>query len=95
MIFVAPVKGKAEVMGRHKDDDGFLDRECCICGRVFLPAVQHIFRISGKWCCTYPCYLKLQANIEAQRAADRERQRAARKAKKQTSGKTEGEKYGD
>ena len=72
---VAPAKGRAEVMGRHKMDEGFAERECCICGRVFLPAVQHIFKVTGRWCCTYPCYLKLQAQIEAEKAAEK----AARK----------------
>lgn len=62
-------------MGRHKMDEGFAERECCICGRVFLPAVQHIFKVTGRWCCTYPCYLKLQAQIEAEKAAEK----AARK----------------
>ena len=92
-------------MGRYKDDAGFAERECCICGRVFIPAVEHVFRVSGKWCCTYPCYIKLRADIDARAAAERARKIAARKAherkraqrsekaaasKNETSEKTEG-----
>ena len=71
-------------MGRHKMDEGFAERECCICGRVFLPAVQHIFKVTGRWCCTYPCYLKLQAQIEAEKAIERERKQAGSMAKRNT-----------
>lgn len=63
-------------MARTKNVDALVERECCICGRVFLPAVQHVFKVTGRWCCTYPCYLKLQAQIEAEKAAER----AARKS---------------
>ncbi len=72
-------------MGRYKDDAGFAERECCICGRVFIPAVEHVFKVTGRWCCTYPCYLKLQAQIEAEQAAEREKalaERAARRARR-------------
>lgn len=60
-------------MGRNKGNEGFAEKECCICGRVFLPAVEHVFHVTGRWCCTYPCYLKLQAQIEAEKAIERER----------------------
>lgn len=72
-------------MGRNKGHEGFVEMECCICGKIFIPAVEHVFRVTGRWCCTYPCYLKLQAQIEAEQAAARDRvrtQRAERKARR-------------
>ena len=69
-------------MAINKKEDCFTERVCCICGRVFLPAVEHVFRVTGKWCCTYPCYIKLQAQIEAERALEKERVRAKREARK-------------
>ena len=93
-------------MAEHiKRNDVFAEVTCCICGRVFIPAVEHVFRVSGKWCCTYPCYIKLQAEIETRKAAERalkivarkahERKRAQRRekaaaSKNETSEKTEG-----
>ena len=69
-------------MAEHiKRNDVFAEMTCCICGRVFIPAVEHVFRVSGQWCCTYPCYIKLQAEIETQKAIERARKIAARKAK--------------
>ena len=68
-------------MGRDKKEDGFAEKKCCICGRVFIPAVEHIYRANGRWCCTWPCYVELKAQIEATRAAERARRIAARKAK--------------
>ena len=29
-------------MARTKNVDALVERECCICGRVFLPAVLHL-----------------------------------------------------
>ncbi len=92
-------------MHRNKGNEGFAEKECCICGRVFIPAVEHVFHVTGRWCCTYPCYLKLQAQFEAEQAAEKERMRAERAArrarrraqaavspKNETFVKTEGEK---
>ena len=70
-------------MGRYKEDAGFAERVCCICDRMFVPAVQHVFKVTGRWSCTYPCYLKLQVQIEVEQAAEREKalaERAARRA---------------
>ena len=94
-------------MAEHiKRNDVFAEVKCYICGRVFIPAAEHVFRVTGKWCCTYPCYIKLQTEIETRKAAERalkivarkakERERARRRAqalalpKNETSEKTEG-----
>ena len=68
-------------MDRNKGNECFAEMVCCVCGRVFIPAVEHVFRVSGKWCCTYPCYIKLQAEIETRKAAERALKIVARKAK--------------
>ena len=70
-------------MGRSKKSDVLIERECCICGRAFLPAVQHVFKVTGRWCCTYPCYLKLQAQIEAEKAAGRAASKNPKRLRKQ------------
>ena len=79
---VRQTRGKGQVMSRTKNVDALVERECCICGRVFLPAVEHVFKVTGRWCCTYPCYLKLQAQIEAEKAAEHAKLRAERAARK-------------
>lgn len=69
-------------MAEHiKRNDVFAEVTCCIHGRVFIPAVEHVFRVSGKWCCTYPCYIKLQTKIETRKAAERALKIVARKEK--------------
>lgn len=71
------------MMAINKNMDGFAERECCICGRVFIPAVEHVYRVRGRWCCTWPCFVELKAQVDATKAAQRARKIAARKAKEE------------
>lgn len=89
-------------MAINKNVDGFAERECCICGRVFLPAVEHVFHVTGRWCCTWPCYVELKTQIEVAKASERARKIAARKARRRalqenshTSVKKGGEEHGN
>ena len=36
------------------------EKICCVCGRRFVPAAQHILRIGNRWACKPTCYLALQ-----------------------------------
>lgn len=49
------------------NEEFLTERKCCVCGRKFLPAPFHVYHKGARWCCTYSCYLKLQAQIEAAR----------------------------
>ena len=40
------------------------ERRCHVCGRRFIPAPQHVYHKSGKWCCKWSCYTKLLDEIE-------------------------------
>ena len=73
-------------MPRRKinEDPALRETKCCICGRVFVPAPQHVFRRNGKWCCRWTCYSKLLAELEANK------KRAGRPKKKK-----KGEDHGD
>ena len=89
-------------MNRNKGHEGFAEMECCICGRVFIPAVEHMYHANGRWCCTWPCYVELKTQIEAQKAAERARKIAARKTRRRalqenshTSVKKRGEEHGN
>ena len=35
---------------------GFREIKCSRCGKVFVPAPQHMYRYDGKWLCRYTCY---------------------------------------
>ena len=43
------------------------EHKCCVCGRKFLPAPQHVFHKNGKWCCKWTCYAQLLKQLEAKR----------------------------
>ena len=54
-------------MPRRKitEDPVLRETKCYICGRVFIPAPQHIYHRNGKWCCKWTCYNRLLEKIEA------------------------------
>ena len=43
-------------------DYPFIERKCAECGKIFVPAVQHVFKTSAhghvKWFCGYNCNCK-------------------------------------
>lgn len=41
-----------------KHYDGLMDRTCPICGRNFIPAPFHVYRVNNVRVCTYSCQLK-------------------------------------
>ena len=43
---------------------GFVDRTCPICGRNFIPAPEHVYKVLGKKVCTWTCMLKGEREIE-------------------------------
>jgi hypothetical protein len=44
--------------------DELRERRCCICGRRFVPASQHVLHRGTKWCCKPTCFLKLLDRLE-------------------------------
>ena len=70
-------------MPRAKLDADLRERRCYICGRVFVPAPQHIYHKYGKWCCRWNCYVRLLDELEAKK------KKVGRPKKKK------GEEYGD
>ena len=56
-------------MPRRKitEDPVLRETKCYICGRVFVPAPQHVFHRSGKWCCKWSCFSRLLDEIEAKK----------------------------
>lgn len=42
----------------------FQEVKCCECGKNFIPAPQHRFRINGKWFCKWSCYFKYEERKE-------------------------------
>lgn len=41
------------------------EKKCSICGKMFVPAPQHIYKKgSTEWCCTYTCYMELERRIQ-------------------------------
>ena len=53
-------------MPRRKvtEDPVLRETKCCICGRVFIPAPQHVYHRTGKWCCKWTCFCRLLDEIE-------------------------------
>lgn len=44
-------------MARTISGGGYLvDTKCAKCGKIFVPAPQHVYRDNGKWYCTWTCY---------------------------------------
>lgn len=55
-----------------KDYVPFVEKKCPICGRTFIPAPMHIFRIDGKTFCRWTCYKKYQdAKVDKRRKENR------------------------
>lgn len=32
------------------------EKTCAECGKLFIPAPEHIFRVDGKWFCKWTCF---------------------------------------
>lgn len=51
-------------------------RICCICGRVFYPAVMHIYKRTWRKkvyvACSHTCYTKLEEVIEKEKNGERQ-----------------------
>lgn len=47
-------------MAKKKNIKTFLpsDQKCPVCGKVFVPAPEHIFKVGSKWFDRWSCYSK-------------------------------------
>ena len=41
-----------------------VEKTCPVCGKNFIPAIQHIYRVKGKLVCTWTCMLKAEGEQE-------------------------------
>lgn len=40
---------------------------CPICGKTFVPAAQHIYRVNGRLVCTWGCQRKVEKEKKARK----------------------------
>lgn len=48
-------------MPRVKESNTLTFVKCPVCKKEFLPAPYHVFRLDGKYMCSYSCYNKQYA----------------------------------
>lgn len=64
----------------------FKTKICKVCGKEFLPAAEHMWRVGKQVVCSYSCMRKRKREIEEKKAKAKAERKAQRKAEKQAGG---------
>ena len=51
--------------------------DCPICGKRFVPAAQHIYKVDSQCVCSWGCQRKIEKKREAKREAQKRKRKAS------------------
>ena len=58
-------------MGRITLDKAIPEKHCKKCGKLFIPAPEHIYRKGNVFYCSWTCYLHRDDNLEVKKKDDK------------------------